>query len=86
MATFTAKAFKSGNSVAVRLPKAAGVTPGDVFRIEQTGGELRLVRDDDPAAWRAKWKRLAEELLAIGPSPDGVQEREPIEFPERPGL
>lgn len=38
----TTKAFKSGNSVAVRLPKALGVTAGTELRIHEEGGKYVL--------------------------------------------
>lgn len=37
---YDAKIFKSGNSVALRLPKALGFKPGDVLRVRESGGGL----------------------------------------------
>lgn len=37
---FDAKIFKSGNSVALRLPKALGLKAGDVMRVRQDHGNL----------------------------------------------
>ena len=37
---FDAKVFKSGNSVALRLPKSLGLKAGDVMRVRETDGNL----------------------------------------------
>lgn len=37
MNEITTKAFKSGNSVALRLPKALGIKPGTEMRIRKEG-------------------------------------------------
>jgi antitoxin VapB len=37
---FDAKVFKSGNSVALRLPKALGLRDGDVMRVRQEDDQL----------------------------------------------
>lgn len=37
---YTAKVFKSGNSVALRLPKALGLKEGDVMRLSSKDGNL----------------------------------------------
>lgn len=74
------KTFRNGNSEAVRLPKDMG------FGI---GTEVQLVKDGNSVIIRAKPKYtgrdLVEALRAL-PKPSRIQEREPIEFPERPGL
>lgn len=46
---YTAKAFKSGNSVALRLPKALGVQPGEFTTIVQDeDGDFAVKRIDRP--------------------------------------
>lgn len=37
---FDAKLFKSGNSIALRLPKALGFKAGDVMRVRESEGSL----------------------------------------------
>lgn len=37
---FSAKVFKSGNSVALRLPKALGLKEGDVMRVREEHGSF----------------------------------------------
>ena len=74
------KTFQSGNSEAVRLPKELG------FGI---GIEVEIARDGDTVTIRPKprysGQDLVDALIAL-PKPDYIQEREPIEFPKRPGL
>jgi len=47
----TTRTFKSGNSVAVRLPKALGIEPGTEMRVREEQGKyvLERVRDERPA-------------------------------------
>jgi antitoxin VapB len=85
-APVTSKTFKSGNSEAIRLPKGLGFGIGTEVRIEREAGRLVLTPISDPVADQARLDALLDDLAAIGTPPDGVQEREPIEWPERPGL
>lgn len=39
---YTAKSFRSGNSVAIRIPAGLGVEPGREWTITEEDGELRL--------------------------------------------
>ena len=74
------KTFKSGNSEALRLPKEVAFGPGVEVTIRRIGDELTIT---------PKRKRTIADLVArlqALPRPDEVEEREPIEFPERPGL
>jgi antitoxin VapB len=79
MGPYSTKTFRSGNSEAVRLPKEIGFG---------TGVEVEIVRDGDALTIRRKRRTNAElaELLRSLPKPDYIEEREPIEFPDRPGL
>ena len=46
---FYGKSFKSGNSVAIRIPAALGVEPNREWTIEWVGGELHLrAREPEP--------------------------------------
>lgn len=47
---YTAKSFKSGNSVAIRLPAALGIEANREWTVERIGGELRV--REKPAAKR----------------------------------
>jgi antitoxin VapB len=71
------KSFKSGNSVAVRLPKELGIVEGTEFEIEKTGSGWFL---------RPKTRRTGKDLveaLAKLPKPDKPWKRERIIFPKR---
>ena len=79
MNAYRTKTFRSGNSEAVRLPKEIGFGPGV---------EVEILRDGDTVTIRRKRMTNLElaELLRRLPKPDYIEEREPIEFPDRPGL
>jgi antitoxin VapB len=74
------RTFKSGNSEAVRLPKDMAFGVGTEIDIIDNGGTITLRRPN-----KFTGRDLIAALEAL-PRPDHVQEREPIEFPERPGL
>ena len=86
MSAINSKTFKSGNSVAVRLPKEVAFAPDTPVIIERNGDVLTIRPVRDPATEKARLKQLLDDLGAIGASEDGVQEREPFEFLQRPGL
>jgi len=85
MNAVSSKIFKSGNSLAVRLPKEIAFPPDTRVVIERTGEVITIRPAVDPAEEKRKLLELVEALRAIGP-PEKFQKREPIEFPERPGL
>ena len=83
------KSFKSGNSVAVRLPAELGVPAGMAMAIERIGAELRIVLRDDKAERLARFRQMVDRLSTLPPIPVDPQqsrEEERIEFPDRPGL
>jgi antitoxin VapB len=84
MGVIETKTFKSGNSVAVRLPSELGFEPDQKVTIERNGGALTIRPVTDPIEEKRRLSRLIETLRALGPIE--VEKREPIEFPERPGL
>ena len=82
MATIRTKTFKSGNSEAVRLPKEIAFGAGVELIAVRSGDVLTLY----PAQkTKLSFTEMLNELAKL-PKPDSVEEREPIEFPERPGL
>lgn len=85
MNAVSSRTFRSGNSVALRLPRALGIEADVEMRIEKEGNTLLVRPARDAAAERAKVARLVAALQAL-PAPDEIQRREPIEFPDRPGL
>ena len=85
MSAHETKTFKSGNSVALRLPKALAIGPDERMLIERNGDVLTVRRLKDPAEEKRKLLELVGALRAL-PRPDDVEKRERIEFPDRPGL
>jgi antitoxin VapB len=85
MNAVSSKTFKSGNSVALRLPRALGIAADVEMRIEKEGEVLVVRPARDTAAEKARVRRLAAALAAL-PAPGEAPARDPIEFPERPGL
>lgn len=79
------RTFKSGNSVAVRLPKGFGIAAGAEVALERRGREVVIRRIADPAADKAAIAALVAKLRAIGPVGE-IEERDPDFFPDRPGL
>lgn len=74
------KTFKSGNSVAVRLPKELGIAEGTELEIEATGGGWLLRRKP-----KSTGRDLVEALEKL-PKLDKPWKRERILFPKRRGL
>jgi antitoxin VapB len=85
MGAHETRTFKSGNSVALRLPKSLAIGPDERMLIEQNGDVLTIRRLKDPAEEKRKLLELVETLRSL-PAPGEVEVREPIEFPDRPGL
>ncbi|HLL29839.1 MAG TPA: hypothetical protein VK403_02475 [Allosphingosinicella sp.] len=79
------RTFKSGNSEAVRLPQGIGFGIGVAVKVERDGDRVVITPARDPAEEKRKLRELVEALQALGRSGE-VEEREPIEFPDRPGL
>jgi antitoxin VapB len=77
--TARAKVFKSGNSLAIRLPRSFGLTEGAEFDVTSSGREI-ILRPDQPT-----FQGLVEALMAL-PAPEQVEVRDTEEIPERPGL
>lgn len=74
------KTFKSGNSEAVRLPKEVAIGPNVEVTIRRVGDVLTITPKHKSMA------ELVRRIREIGPPADGVQKREKIIFPKRPGL
>jgi antitoxin VapB len=79
------RTFKSGNSEAVRLPQGIGFGVGVAVHVERDGDRVVITPAHDPAEEKRKLLELVETLRSL-PAPGVAQEREPIEFPDRPGL
>ncbi len=81
-------AFKTGNSVAVRLPKDFGIKPGEKLELVQNGPTIQINRVSDPDFEKAKVKELIRRLNELGPVAGAETSREDgrIEFSDRPGF
>jgi antitoxin VapB len=79
------RTFKSGNSVAVRLPKGFAVPAGTEVEMEKSGDSvtMRVLHGGDDA--RRQLRELLADLEAIGRPADGVQARPGFEAPDRAG-
>lgn len=83
------KTFRTANGLAVQLPESFGIGEGvEVELTDRGAGEIVLVPVRpplEPAEWQARWKKMLEDMLALGPVGE-IGVREPIEFPDRFGL
>lgn len=82
---YTAKSFKSGNSVAIRMPAALGIAPDREWTITEEDGELhirakpkeRRKLDVDKFWGKAPWlKPLPPELKEFEERPSAIAARE----------
>jgi len=79
------KTFKSGNSVAVRLPKGFAIPANVEVALEKSGDTVTIRTLRDPADEKRRFLEMLDVLRAL-PKPPHIEKREPIEFPDRPGL
>ena len=79
-------AFRTGNSVAVRLPKEFGVKAGDPLELVRDGQGFRIRRVVDPDEQRARLAEMVRKLREFGPLIGANPDDGRIEFPDRPGL
>jgi antitoxin VapB len=86
MSAVNGKVFKSGNSLAVRLPRDIAFALDTPVLIERTGDVVTIRPQRDAAIEKARLRALLDDLAAIGAPEDGVQDRDPFDFPDRPGL
>jgi antitoxin VapB len=77
--TVNSRVFRSGNSVAVRLPKEVALPEGADVTISKTGDIITIMPAQMPLA---EMLRRLDEL----PGPGEIEERDPDIFPDRPGL
>ncbi len=84
-ATTKTNIFKSGNSVAIRLPKVLGYKLGDEVELIKRGAHVEIHLRNDPEKERADLAELGRILRELEQRKNPVL-REPVEFPDRPGL
>lgn len=80
------RTFKSGNSVAVRLPRGFAIPADTEVELDRSGDTVTIRLKRDPAEVRRQLRALADDLAAIGRPPGGDRRRDPFEFPDRTGL
>jgi antitoxin VapB len=73
------KIFKSGNSVAVRLPKGIDFPEGTEVEIVKVGNNIEV------RPTRLTFEQMVDELAKL-PKPSSIEVRDTEEIPERPGL
>lgn len=85
---YRAKVFKSGNSLALRLPKALGIKEGTEMVVREEHGEFRFEPVDKPRgkidvsgfAGKAPWlKPLPRELREFEERPSAIAARKAAE-------
>jgi antitoxin VapB len=79
------KTFKSGNSVAVRLPKGFAIPEGTEVELDKSGDVVTIRLTRDRAQEKARMLKWLAELKAM-PKPAEIEKRERIVFPKRRGL
>lgn len=79
------KVFQSGNDAAVILPKDIAFQPGTPVTIERKGEIVTIEPVRDRAEEKRKLSAMVAALRALGPIGE-IGKRDPIEFPERPGM
>jgi antitoxin VapB len=79
------RTFKSGNSVAVRLPKGFAISEGVEVELDKSGDVVTIRLARDPAEEKARMLKMLDDLAALPKAPH-VEKREPILFPKRRGL
>jgi len=70
------KVFKSGNSIAVRIPKEFGLKEGEVW-IKKEGEKIVIIPIED------KWNRIFRELEEVKETKDFLEPRNQPEIQER---
>lgn len=89
MGAIETRTFKSGNSVAVRLPKELGIPAGTRLKIERTANGITIQPTTDADEEKRELLEMLAEIRQIwmkAGGPPKPQPRESIEFPDRPGL
>lgn len=87
MGIVESKSFKSGNSVAVRMPRETGMPENSDVTIERSGEAWIIRLAKDPVEEKRKVIEFVEELRALhARHPVGEIERRDADLPERPGL
>lgn len=74
---YRARTFKSGNSVALRLPKGLGVEPGREMRVREEAGKFTVEpADEAPRKIKGDWIGSMQGLKPLRPEDREFEERE----------
>ena len=84
-ADYDTKTFRSGNSVAVRLPRELGVDADVRVRLERVGRDIHVKPIVDPAEAKRRIAAMLAELDALPPGGE-LGARIEIEIPDRAWL
>jgi antitoxin VapB len=84
MGILETKTFKSGNSIAIRLPREVAFAEGTAVTIEKRGDALVIRPAKDPVEEKRKVLEFVEALKAL-PRVGEIEQRD-TDLPERPGL
>lgn len=87
MPTATVRTYRNGNSESVDLPEGFGFGDGVELRIVRSGNTLTLMpppRESVPGEFPNAV--LVARLRALTMPGDPIEEREPFDDPERPGM
>lgn len=82
MGVIDTRTFKSGNSIAVRLPRELGYAENEAIRIENDGKVLTIRPAIDAAAARRKVEAFVARRRARTPIGE-IGERLPFDWPTR---
>lgn len=85
MGILETKTFKSGNSIAIRLPREVAFAEGTAVTIEKRGDALVIRPAKDPIEEKRKVLEFVAALKALKPT-GVIEERDSDIFPDRPGL
>ena len=87
MGIVESKSFKSGNSIAVRMPRETGMPENIDVTIERSGDAWIIRPCKDPAEEKRKVQEFVEALKALKAQfPVGEIGERDADLPERPGL
>lgn len=78
--TKVTRTFKSGNSVAVRLPKALGIQPGTAVRVREERGQYIVEPVEPPLAKKIDLTGIAGSMPWLKPFAREEREFEPREL------
>ena len=86
MGVIETRTFKNGDGVAVQLPEALGIAPGALVTVEQVGDKVTIRPAADKTHGLSGALADIVQLWEDAPPSDARFKRQPIEFPDRPGL